>query len=248
MIWATALVLVFAWYFQHLSKKKENKQFSYGYKRFSLLGAIVNSLVLVVSSVFIITEAIPRIIEPQEVEATGMIYLAILGIIVNGVAAWRLHSGKSLNEQVVSLHLLEDVLGWVAVLIASVVMLYKDIPELDPILSLLIACWVLVNVYRNIKKSFKIILQGTPENIDIEQVKSLLQSMPEVHSLHNCHLWSMDGNYNVFTVHLVLNETKTLNELALLKRQARELIKDFPIHHTTIEIETQEESHDPPIE
>lgn len=232
-----SLSLGTAWYFQRLSKKGRDRQFSYGYKRFSLLGAIINSLVLVVSSIFIISEAIPRIFDPQPVDVNGMILLAVFGILANGLAVWRLRRGSSLNEKVVSLHLLEDVLGWVAVLIGSIVMRYFDVPQLDPILSLLIACWVLFNVYRNIKNSFSIILQGTPDNISIEELKNRLMELPDVEDVHDCHLWSMDGTYNVFTAHLVIRENKTLKELATIKKQALERLGDLPVHHVTVEFE-----------
>ena len=149
-----SLSLGLSWYFQKVSNKKATTNFSYGFARFSLLGAIINSVVLTVGSIFIISEAIPRIISPEVSDAVGMMWFAILGIIVNGVAVLRLKRGTSINERVVALHLLEDVLGWVAVLIASIVMQFWDLPILDPILSLLIAAYVLFNVFKNIKESF----------------------------------------------------------------------------------------------
>ena len=144
-----SLSLGLSWYFQRLSKKGSTKKFSYGYKRFSLLGAIINSIVLVVGSIFILSKAIPELFNPEETNAQGMLYLAILGVVVNGAAVFKLRKGKSLNEKVVSLHLLEDVLGWVAVLIGSIVMIYFDLPFVDPLLSILISIFVLYNVYRN---------------------------------------------------------------------------------------------------
>jgi cobalt-zinc-cadmium efflux system protein len=144
-----SISLGMAWYFQKLSNKKATKIYSYGFKRFSLLGAIINSIILLIGSIFIIIESIPRIITPEHSDAKGMMWFAILGIIVNGAAVLKLRTGTSINERVVSLHMLEDVLGWVAVLVASIIMQFWDIPILDPILSLLIALYILSNIFKN---------------------------------------------------------------------------------------------------
>ena len=137
-----SLSLGLSWYFQKISKKGRTKNFSYGYKRFSLLAAIINSIVLVTGSIIIITHAIPKLLSPTETNSKGMLLLAILGIVINGAAVLRLQKGKSLNEKVVSLHLLEDVLGWVAILIGSIFMMYFDAPFLDPLLSIGITLFV----------------------------------------------------------------------------------------------------------
>ncbi|GAA0890470.1 cation diffusion facilitator family transporter [Fulvivirga kasyanovii] len=237
-----SLSLGLSWYFQKLSGKGRDKTFSYGYSRFSLLGAVINSVVLLTGSGIIIYEAIPRLFNPEQPDAQGMMYLAILGIVVNGAAVLRLRKGSSLNEEVVSLHLLEDVLGWVAVLIGSIVMRFYDVPILDPILSLLIACYILYNVFGNIKKSFRIILQGTPQGVEIDKIMAEINKNPEIRSVHDCHLWSMDGEYYVFSAHLVVAQEKGMAELAGIKEQIRDLLKSFSIEHATIEFETENES------
>jgi len=135
-----------AWYFQRIAQKKSDLSYSYGYKRFSLLGAFINSLILSVGSIFILVEAIPRLFDPKQPDASGMIILAIIGVIVNGFAVLRLKKGKSINEKVVSLHLLEDVLGWLAVLIGSIVMYFFNLPVIDSLLSIGIAIFILLNV------------------------------------------------------------------------------------------------------
>ncbi|NJK96785.1 MAG: cation transporter, partial [Bacteroidales bacterium] len=185
-----SLSLGLAWYFQKLSKRGRSGKFTYGYKRFSLLGAIINSIVLVVGSVFILSKAIPGLFSPEETNVQGMLFLAILGIIVNGAAVMKLRNGHSLNEKVVSLHLWEDVLGWVAVLIGSIVMMFFDAPFIDPLLSVLISVYVLYNVYKNIRKSMLIILQGIPEEVDMEQIKLKLSRLNFVTDIHDCHIWS----------------------------------------------------------
>ncbi len=236
-----SLSLGLSWYFQKLSKKGRTKTFSYGYKRFSLLGAIINSIVLVAGSIFILTKAIPELFNPEETNVQGMLYLAILGIAVNGAAVLKLRKGESLNEKVVSLHLLEDVLGWVAVLIGSIIMMYVDAPFIDPLLSILISLFVLYNVYRNLKKSMLVILQGIPEEVSVDDIQQKLKDMPEVTDIHDCHAWSMDGEYNILTVHLRLAKDYKLSEQAKLKEKVKSQLKDESINHITVEFEGQDE-------
>ncbi|MCZ4410684.1 cation diffusion facilitator family transporter [Cryomorphaceae bacterium 1068] len=237
-----SLSLGLSWYFQKLSKKGRTKTFSYGYKRFSLLGAIINSIVLVAGSIFILTKAIPELFNPGGTNVEGMLYLSILGIVVNGAAVFKLRKGESLNEKVVSLHLLEDVLGWVAVLIGSVIMMYTDAPFIDPLLSVLISLFVLYNVYKNLKKSLLVILQGIPEEISIDDIRQKLKNISKVTDIHDCHAWSMDGQYNILTLHLRLDKDYKLSEQAKLKEQVRTQLKDESINHITIEFEAQGEN------
>ena len=236
-----SLSLGLSWYFQNLSKKGRDKTFSYGYKRFSLLGAIINSIVLLVGSTLILYQTIPELLAPSETDAVGMMYLSILGIMVNSLAALRLRKGKSLNEKVVSLHLLEDVLGWVAVLIGSIIMVYVNAPIIDPILSLLITSYILYHAFINLKKSMMIVLQTIPDGVNLENIHEQLKSLNEVMEVHDCHIWSMDGNYNVLTIHLRLNKNYSLEELGVLKRKVRERLKQEHIHHLTVEFESPTE-------
>ena len=237
-----SLSLGLSWYFQKLSRKGRTKTFSYGYKRFSLLGAIINSIVLVVGSIFILTKAIPELFNPGETNVQGMLYLAILGIVVNGAAVFKLRKGESLNEKVVSLHLLEDVLGWVAVLIGSIIMMYTDAPFIDPLLSVLISLFVLYNVYKNLRKSMLVILQGIPEDVSLDEIKEKLKGISEITDVHDNHVWSMDGEYNILTIHLRLDKDYKLSEQAKLKEKVRSQLKDESINHITIEFEGQEEN------
>lgn len=238
-----SLTLGLSWYFQKLSGRGATPSFSYGYRRFSLLGAIINALVLVIGSVFIIKEAIPRIMNPEQADAQGMMWIAVLGVIVNGAAVLNLKKGKTINERVVMLHLLEDVLGWIAVLIASIIMQFWDVPILDPILSILIAGFVLFNVYRNISESLRILLQGTPKEISVKLIEKELLSFPEIVNIHDCHIWSMDGEYNILTVHIVLNNLDiTLTSTNELKKKIRKILHDqFHLEHVTLEFELKED-------
>lgn len=235
-----SLSLGLSWYFQKLSNKGATKNYSYGYRRFSLLGAIINSIILVVGSIFIIKEAIPGLLNPHQADAKGMMWLAILGVLVNGAAVFKLKQGTSMNERVVSLHLMEDVLGWLAVLIASIVMQFWNVPVLDPILSLLIAAFILFNVFKNIRETLRIILQGIPKEISVDAIRKEMKSLPEIEEIHDCHVWSLDGEYNLATVHVSLKKSSVLiNDIVEIKQQLRKLLHDhFDIEHVTLEIES----------
>lgn len=231
-----------AWYLEKVARKGSDRNYSYGYRRFSLLGAIINSVILTVGSVLILVETIPRIFQPQEPNAAGMFVLAIIGVIVNGIAMLRLRRGSSVNEKVVSLHMLEDVLGWAAILVGSVLMYFFDIPIIDPILSIAISIFILYNVYKNLRVSMRIILQGTPPELDPDLIREQLNSFPEVESAHDLHSWSIDGEYHVATLHIVLRESTDLADLAPLKSAIRDKLKELNISHATIEFETGAES------
>jgi cobalt-zinc-cadmium efflux system protein len=235
-----SLALGLAYYFHKKSRQKRDTTFSYGYKRFSLLGAFINSLILIVSSVFIIQEALLRIGHPEQPNAKGMIALAIFGIVINAAALLRLRKGHSLNEKVVSLHFLEDVLGWVAVLLGSVVMNFADIPVIDPILSLLISAYILWNVFKNMRATFKIVLQGIPENIDQEEVREKVLAIKGVRNIHDVHFWTMDGQYNVITLHIGVAATTTSIQLEEIKNEARHCLQHLNFQHVTIEMELED--------
>lgn len=237
-----SLSLGLAHYFEKKSQRSRDEDFSYGYKRFSLLGAFINSIVLIVGSVLIVKEAVERVFHPEDVNARGMLILAVIGVIANLVAMLRLRKGSSVNERVVSLHFLEDVLGWVAVLIGSVVMMVVHLPILDPILSILIACFILYNVYKNLRQAFHIILQGIPENVNITEIKKKLLEIPGIVNVHDLHSWSMDGRYNIMTVHVVLKRDASIDEIETFKLKIRRSLKDQNIQHLTIETELEGES------
>ena len=229
-----------AWYFQKISKKGRTTNFTYGFRRFSLLGAIINSIILVSGSVFIISKAIPRLINVEEADPKGMMILAVLGILVNGAAVMRLKGGKSQNEKVVSLHLMEDVLGWIAVLIGSIIIHFTDWYIIDPILSLLISVYILISVIKNLKKSLKILLQAIPEGIDFEQIGNKLKSVEGVLDYHDLHIWSLDGDKNILTVHLALS-TAEQDKVSSIKKKVKQLMNDQGIVHCTLEIEAPNE-------
>lgn len=226
-----------AWYFERLSGEKGNARYSYGYKRFSIFGALISTILLIVSSLFILSKAVPRILEPTRPDAGGMVFLAIAGVAVNGLAMFRLSKEKGINTRVVALHLLEDVLGWVAVLVVSVVLLFVDFPVLDPILAVLITLYILSNVVRNLKSMLPIFLQAVPDNVSLDTIVHEIEAMPRVRAVHHAHIWSLDGEHNVFTAHLVLDCQPAPEEYTAIKDTISGIVKKHGLYHSTVEIE-----------
>ena len=230
-----------SWGLNKLSEKDANRTFSYGYKRFSLLGALINGVVLTIGSVWILFEAIPRLSEPEMPQAEGMLLLSIFGIAVNGYAAYKLSEGNSLNERVLNWHLLEDVLGWVAVFIVSIVLMFKPWAILDPILSIGFTLFILFNVIRNLKQTLMLFLQATPDKAQLERIRDDLLSNEHVSDLHHFHIWSLDGERNVMTVHLVLVGDVSTEHIQTLKNDVQGSLKKYNFEHTTVEFEFADE-------
>ncbi|HID99796.1 MAG TPA: cation transporter [Thiotrichaceae bacterium] len=236
-----SVALGLSWYFANVSQKRRDGQFSYGYKRFSLLGALISSFILLVGSTLILFEAIPRLIHPEAVHVNGMILLAILGVLVNGAAVLKLRRGETQNERVVRLHLLEDVFGWFAVLIAGIVMLFVNLPVLDPILSVGITLYILWQVFKNLRETVNVFLQAIPSNMNAEQLEAMLIEKLPIQSIHDWHLWTMDGEYHVLSCHVVVADNLPSKDIIDLKTQIRTLLKQYNIQHLTIEVEYENE-------
>lgn len=236
-----SLSLGVAWYLDRYSRKGQTKRYSYGYGRFSLLGAFINAVVLIIGSLFILSEAIPRLMNPEHSGAPGMILFAIIGIVVNGVAVLRLRNDRSMNAQVVAWHLVEDVLGWIAVLVVGITLLFIDIHILDPILSVLITLYVLYNVIKNLRKTLDLFLQATPESINLEDIELELEAIQGVKSSHHTHFWSLDGEHHVLTTHLVVDQNASKDDIVSVKAVSKNIAKDLRIEHLTVEIEYENE-------
>lgn len=239
-----SLAIAFAWILQKISQKKRTECFSYGWKRFSLLGAIINGLILVIGSIFILFETIPRILTPEVTDTKIMIALSILGIAINGVAVLKTKQGKSLNEKMINLHLLEDLLGWGTVLVGSIIIHFTGWYILDSIMALGITVYILFHAAKMLKSSVKIILQAIPENINLQKIREkILQDIPEIKELHDMHVWSLDGEKNVGSVHIIVDKkTFTVEKSCTLKQKIREFFAKQGIEHITIELETKGEN------
>ena len=170
-----------------------------------------------------------------------MILLAILGVLFNGAAVLRLQQGDSLNEKVISLHLMEDVLGWVAVLIGSIVIYFFNWTIIDPILSILITCYIVFNVYKNLRYALTILMQAVPMAIKPSAIQEMLVKIPEIAEVHKLHIWSLDDQYNVLTTHIVLEQPLDFDKLAALKKKIRHDLLHENIHHVTLEFEQKGE-------
>ncbi|MDX1591218.1 MAG: cation diffusion facilitator family transporter [Balneolaceae bacterium] len=245
-----SLSLGLAWYLQNKSEQEADSSFTFGYTRFSLLGALVNSLVLIAGSIFVVNEAVARILSPEHTNAEGMFLFAILGVSVNGYAAWKVSHGETMNERVISWHLLEDVLGWVAVLIVSIILLFKDIHYLDPALSLLITIYILWNVFKRLKETLYLFLQGSPTDVSIDELRQQFLDLDFVEKTDHLHIWSLDGKHHVITAHLHVKDMNDISDLTNAKKEIRRILKPYHFSHSTIEMEwdddmcSRQDSHD----
>ena len=231
-----------AWVLSKLSKKKADSSFTYGYKRLSLLGALINGIVLIAGSIWVLAQAIPRLFDPVMPEAEGMLALAILGVTVNGFAAYKLSAGTTLNEKVLNWHLLEDVLGWAAVLIVSIVLMFIEVPILDSLLAVGFTLFILFNVVRNTWYAIKLFVQAVPELGLIERVRKELLTISSITSIHHEHAWSLDGESTVYTAHLEMSSAMSSEDQLDIKNQIALVLKEFQFLHTTIELEFPHEN------
>jgi len=230
-----------AWYLEKIAGKKRDSRYTYGYGRFSLLAAFINGLILISGSIIILFEAIPRLSNPENPDAQGMIFLAILGILFNGIAVFRMQKGKSMSEKMVLWHLWEDIFGWVAVFIGAIIMNFYTIPILDPILSIGFTLFILYQVIRNILKVSGIFMQGIPEEIDLVELEKEINALEDVQSTHDLHLWSLDGQTNILTIHVKLDNDLSNKKVVELKKKIRGVTKTQQIQHLTLELEFEDE-------
>lgn len=230
-----ALSIGISFFLEKKSKRKPDNNYTYGYIRYSVLGGLITTVILMVGSILVIYKAIGRIINPVEVNYQGMIIFAIIGVVMNFAAAYLTREGDSINQKSVNLHMLEDVLGWVVVLVGSVIMKFTDIKVIDPIMSIGVALFILINTLKNLKQILDLFLAKTPENIDIEHLKEHLQEIEEVDDVHHIHVWSIDGYNNYATMHIV---TKS-NNIKEVKRKIREELEEHGICHAILETEDE---------
>jgi cobalt-zinc-cadmium efflux system protein len=237
-----SVTLALSWRLEKLSKKDGDEKYSYGYKRYSLLSALIGGLILVVGSVIVILEAIKRIQNPQETNAKGMLIFAFVGIAINGYAALKAGKGKNMNSKMVFWHLLEDALGWAAVLVVSIIMLFNEkMVILDPVISLALAGFVLLNVGRNMKKTINLFLQGVPDSIEISEIENKIMDMEKIKDVHHTHIWSLDGEHHVLTTHIVLCLDSKKEDIRRIKHVIRGFTEEYDLAHTTIEFEYLDE-------
>ena len=225
-----------SYFLEKKSKKKPDNKYTYGYTRYSVLGAIITNTILILGSILVIYNAITRIIKPEQINHNGMIIFAIIGTIVNIIAAYATKEGDSLNQKAVNLHMIEDVLGWIVVLIGAIIIKFTNITIIDPILSIIVALYILIHATKSFKKIFDLFLEKAPEDIEIEELKHHILEIKGVLDIHHIHIWSIDGFNNYATMHIV-TDTKKIEEL---KHSIKEELNEHGISHTTIEIEDKD--------
>ncbi|MEE1043310.1 MAG: cation diffusion facilitator family transporter [Clostridia bacterium] len=214
------------------SKKQPDEKYTYGYGRYSVLGGAVTTVTLLVGSIAVIINAISRIFKPVEINYNGMIVFAIIGVLVNFVAAFVTREGDSLNQKAVNLHMLEDVLGWLVVLVGAVVMRFTDFAVIDPLMSIGVAIFILVNSINNFREIIDLFLGKIPHNVDVNEIKEHLTKVSGVVDVHHIHIWSIDGKNNCATMHIVTDA-----DFEQIKLKVRQELQKHGIVHATLELE-----------
>lgn len=230
-----ALSIGISYFLERKSKKKPDNKYTYGYARYSVLGGVITTTILLVGSILVITNAMKRLFNPVQVNYTGMILFAIVGVVLNFIAAYVTKEGNSINQKSVNLHMLEDVLGWVVVLVGAIVMKFTDINIIDSIMSIGVALFILINSLKNLRDILDLFLEKTPKDIDINELKKHLKEIENVEDVHHIHVWSIDGYNNYATMHIV---TKS-KDIKTIKRLIREELEEHNICHAILETEEE---------
>lgn len=225
-----------SYFLEKKSKKQPDDEYTYGYGRYSVVGSIITTVILIVGSAVVLVGAVKRIFNPTEINYDGMIIFAVVGVIINSCAAFFTREKGSLSQKAVNLHMLEDVLGWAVVLVGAVVMRFTDFALIDPIMSIGVAIFILVNAVGNLKEALDLFLEKAPHGVDMSEIKEHIMSIDGVIDVHHVHIWSLDGQKNYITMHIVTNE-----EAHKIKHSVREELQEHGIDHATLELETEGE-------
>ncbi len=231
-----AVSIGIAYFLEKKSRKQPDSDFTYGYSRYSVIGSVITTLILLLGSAAVIANAVKRLISPAEISYDGMIVFAVVGSAVNFIAALSTRHGESLNQRAVNLHMLEDVLGWIVVLIGAVVMKFTDFVFIDPLLSIGVAVFILINALRNLKEAVNLFLERIPPELCVEEIKEHILNIDGVRGVHHIHLWSMDGHSHYATMHIVAD-----GDPHEIKAAVRAELSEHGIGHATLELETVEE-------
>lgn len=232
-----AISIGISYFLEKKSKKKPDKNYTYGYLRYSILGAFITTLILTVGSIFVIVESVERIITPVSVNYNGMILFAIAGFIINLIASLVTRDSESLNQKSVNMHMLEDTLGWAVVLVGSILMKFTNIDIIDSIMSIGVALFIFIHALKNLKEILDVFLEKTPSNVNVDEIKKHLEKIKGIEDIHHIHLWTMDNMNNYATLHIVTKE----KNIKKLKHEIREELMEHNVNHVTIEIEDKNE-------
>ncbi len=231
-----ALSIGVSYFLERKSRKQPDEIYTYGYARYSVMGSLITTVVLLFGSAAVIYNAVIRLFNPVSIDYSGMIVFAIIGAAVNLVAAWFTKGDDSLNQKSVNLHMLEDVLGWVVVLVGAIIMRFTDISVIDPVISIIIALFIFINAIKNLKEVESLFLEKIPSDIKLEKIKEEVLGIDGVLDAHHIHLWSMDGYNNYATMHVVTDRAP-----CEIKGKVREELKKHHIGHITLELELPDE-------
>lgn len=235
-----AIAIGISAFLESISNREEDSHYTLGYKRFSLLGAMITAVILMTGSVLVILENIAKIFHPQSVNDEGILWLGIIAIIINVLASLVIRKGQTKNESILSLHFLEDTLGWVAVILMAIVLRFTDWYILDPLLSLAISFFILSKALPRFWRTLKIFLDAVPEGVDIQKIKTDLAELDHVASINQLNLWTMDGLEKNAIVHVCLKE---MEHMETCKESIRIFLKDCGLQNITIEVDANLESH-----
>lgn len=235
-----ALAIGLSAFLETISNREEDSRYTLGYKRFSLLGALITAVILMTGSVFVILENLTKLFHPQPVNDEGILWLGIIAVTINVLASLVVRKGKTKNESILSLHFLEDTLGWVAVILMAIILRFTDWYILDPLLSLVISFFILSKALPRFWSTLRIFLDAVPEGVDIEQVTSDLEQLEYVASVNQLNLWTMDGLEKNAIVHVCLEH---IEDMEASKTAIRHHLKDIGFHNITIEVDSDQDSH-----
>ena len=235
-----AIAIGISAFLESISNRKEDSHYTLGYKRFSLLGAMVTAVILMTGSGMVILENVSKLFHPQPVNEEGLLWLGIIAISVNVLASLVIRKGQTKNESILSLHFLEDTLGWLAVILMAIVLRFTDWYILDPLLSLAISFFILSKAIPRFWSTLKIFLDAVPEGVDIQQVKSDLEQLDHVASINQLNLWTMDGLEKNAIVHVCL---KKVEHMEVCKEAIRAMLKDYGFQNITIEVDADLVTH-----
>lgn len=225
-----------SYFLEKKSKKQPDETYTYGYARFSVIGGVITTIILISGSVMVIYNAVLRIMSPVEINYNGMIVFAVVGVLVNFFAAYFTREGDSLNQKAVNLHMLEDVMTWLVVLVGAIIMRFTDVSIIDPIMSMVVSLFIFINAIKNLKAVLDLFLEKIPDNISIDEIKEHILKIDGVIDVHHIHIRSMDGYNNYATMHIV-----TEADHHTIKDKVREELREHGIGHATLEIENKDE-------
>ena len=222
--------------FEKKSKKLPNKEYSYGYLRYTMLGSLIASFILLVGSVIIIYNVVPRLIKPLSVNYDAMIIFGIFGLLINLYATIKIMRSKDKDKKI-NTHMIEDTVIWLFILTGSICIKVFDLVIIDPILSLLIAVYILYQIYKYMKNIYNIFMEKVPKNVKIDEIKKDIESNENIDNVHHIHIWSMDGVNNYMTAHIHLNKILNEEEIIKTKNDVKNKLKEDKINHITLEVE-----------